>query len=578
MCFEKIDLNAARVCDGLRKIGYTPSTAITDIVDNSVQAGATNIYIQAIPIAASEVRRENVKSYIIVDDGWGMNSLGIKSALQLGASDANYPPNSLSKFGLGLKSAAFSQGEQLEVVSSDGSELFAKYVVSLPEIRERQEYGAVQVELSPDDHELITEYLPEKRGTIVRVTEVRTKNHPSIRSTFRELQEKLGIIYYYMMPELQIYLVDKEGGRTKCERYDVLFAGEADQNGDLDEFVWDGLSTRWIQRPREITLDPADNVKATIEVTQLPYPPTFENQTEIRKKYMIGAGNYGYYVYRNRRLLSWAESLEIINQDQDFYAFRGRILIDSTADEVFNIDVKKSQLHLSEEAYRALNDASAHFKRKSKKAWNTASSERKRRLNADSHGQANEIASEIELPEELPGAMPNPDEYGEIDIRRNSVVEKQKKRIEVIAKELAEEFPELSKIETEINGEFTEELVQAVVTAEGAKTDDRIFLVSNTDDNVLWEPFYYSNQDCVRINKFHRFSRLIYEDNKDNGAMTVLLNLFLLHMSVAEFYVIKNYRQFTQEQIESILAEYRRVVTDYLAHLCREYSQLLPSD
>jgi len=576
--FEKIELNAARVCDGLRKIGYTPSTAINDIIDNSVQAGASTIHIQAIPIAASEVRRENVKSYVIVDDGCGMNPSGIRDALQLGASDDNYPPDSLSKFGLGLKSAAFSQGEQLEVVSSDGNVPFAKYVVSLPEIRERQEYGAVRKELTSDDRELIDNYLPERRGTIVRITEVRTKNHPSIRATFKELQEKLGIIYYYMMPALQIFLVDKEGKKTQCEPFDVLFVEEANQNGDLDEFVWDGQSTRWIQTPREITLDPADNVKARVEVTQLPYPPIFENPAEIRRRYKIGAGNYGFYVYRNKRLLSWAESLEIINQDQDFYAFRGRILIDSSADEVFNIDVKKSQLHLSEEAYLALNDASDHFKRKSKKAWNTANSERKRRLNADSLGQANDIAGEIELPEELPGIMPDPNGYEEIDRRRKSVAEKQKKRIESIAKELAEEFPEFSDIETEFEGEYTEEQVQTVVTAEGAKIDDRIFMVSNTEDNVLWEPFYYSNQNCVRVNKFNRFSRLIYEDNKDNGTLTVLLNLLLLHMSAAEFYVIQNNPRYSQEQIESILAEYRRVVSEYLAHLCREYSQLLPSD
>ncbi|MCY4410684.1 MAG: ATP-binding protein [Caldilineaceae bacterium] len=507
-----------------------------------------------------------------------MNRSGIKDALQLGASDTNYPPDSLSKFGLGLKSAAFSQGEQLEVVSSEGNDPFAKYVVSLPEIRERREYGAVQEELSPNDCELIRNYLPERRGTIIRITEVRTKNHPSIRATFRELQQKLGIIYYYMMPALRIYLVDKEGGKTQCEPYDVLFAEEADRNGDLNEFEWDGQTTRWIQRQREITLDPADNVKARIEVTQLPYPPIFENPAEIRKKYNISAGNYGFYVYRNKRLLSWAESFEIITQDQDFYAFRGRILIDSSADEVFNIDVKKSQLHLSEEAHRALSDGSDHFKRKSKKAWKSASEERLRRLNEDSLGQANDIASEIELPEELPGELPDPDKYEEIDRRRKSVSEKQKTRLKDLAKEMAEEIPEFPEIETESNGEFTEEQLQTVVTAEGATINDRIFMVSITEDNVLWEPFYYSNQDCVRINKFHRFSRLIYEDNKDNGTLTVFLNLLLLHMSAAEFYVIQSNSRFKQEQIESILAEYRRVVTDYLAHLCREYSQLLPSD
>jgi len=41
-------------------------------------------------------------------------------------------------------------------------------------------------------------------------------------------------------------------------------------------------------------------------------------------------------VYRNRRLISWADSLDgIVGSDQDLWSFRGRILIDDSADNVF---------------------------------------------------------------------------------------------------------------------------------------------------------------------------------------------------------------------------------------------------
>ena len=54
MQFQEIEIDAARICDGLRKIGYTPPTAITDIIDNSVQAKAQRVIVRAIPILASE--------------------------------------------------------------------------------------------------------------------------------------------------------------------------------------------------------------------------------------------------------------------------------------------------------------------------------------------------------------------------------------------------------------------------------------------------------------------------------------------------------------------------------------------
>lgn len=207
MDFEQIGMNAARICDGLRKIGYTPPTAITDIVDNSVQAQAKHVYIRTIPKLVTDRRRDNVEAYEIIDDGIGMNSVGIKSALELGSSPDDYGVHSLSKFGLGLKSAAFSQGEVLEVISSDGSDDFCKYVVSLPEIRRRQEYGAMRSELTEEDRALIARYLPAGKGTIVRIGSVREENHPTIRSTYNELRQRLGAIYYYYMIDEMVNIV-----------------------------------------------------------------------------------------------------------------------------------------------------------------------------------------------------------------------------------------------------------------------------------------------------------------------------------------------------------------------------------
>ena len=93
---------------------------------------------------------------------------------------------------------------------------------------------------------------------------------------------------------------------------------------------------------------------------------------------MIDASNYGFYVYRNKRLISWASHLQIIPYDQDFYAFRGRILIDDAADDFFNIDVKKSTITLSDEAWTAISDYTKEAKSKSKAAWLNAGRLRKR--------------------------------------------------------------------------------------------------------------------------------------------------------------------------------------------------------
>lgn len=64
-------------------------------------------------------------------------------------------------------------------------------------------------------------------------------------------------------------------------------------------------------------------MEGDIAITMLPHPKVRKNEglsdASIRNKYRIAANNYGFYVYRNGRLINWANRLNIIPQDQDFY-------------------------------------------------------------------------------------------------------------------------------------------------------------------------------------------------------------------------------------------------------------------
>lgn len=582
MSFMPIPINPVRVCEGLSKIGYTPSSAVRDIIDNAVQAQAENIYVQIVrEREVSDSRLNNVREYLVIDDGVGMTQEKLIDALALGSSSDDYQQNSLSKFGLGLKAASFSQGEILEVISSPGNEKpFLKYRVSLPVIRHQKAYGAEEVTLSEDDHTIIAKHLSDGHGTIIRISGIRKINHPSIKSTLDDLRMKAGAVYYYMMHEnnLKITIDNKT-----CEPFDVLFTSEANQNGNLDENTWDGRTTCWIEKPNTVTIDSEHNVKVTIEVTQLPHPPTFERDSlgernRIRDKYMIGAGNYGFYVYRNKRLLGWAEGFGLIPQDQDYYAFRGRIIIDDSGDDVFNIDVKKSQIHLSEEAYKALDDVSMEYRRKSRKAWQRAGAELRRLTSEEGHTVANTIASQVQEVDELPGAPDSEEAFQEAERREKEIIEEQKERVkELIALEDAESTT--SDAGTGTTTDPTPEQINKVITGGQAAPNDKIFLVSNTLDNTLWEPYFDPDKrTCVRINRLHRFSRVIYEDNRKNGAMQAMIGLMLLQLSSAETYVLRKFNRYNRNDLEQILHEYRRVSTEMLAQLCRDAATSLPSD
>lgn len=576
---EEIDLeiDAGRLLFGLSRIGYTTSSALCDIIDNSVRANASNIrlLIKKEREDFSDSKRNNIKEYLVIDDGCGMDDSGIQEALKLGSSPSNYEENSLSKFGLGLKSAALSQADNLEVISSSGSG-FNKYIINLPAITSSGKYFSYKTDLSDVDNQLILEYLSENKGTIIRLNQIRKNNHPSVKNTVKELNTKLGIIYYYFIKDngVNIFI-----GDSAIQAIDPLFADEANINGNLDENTWDGTTVRWIEKPKELTLDDDENIKVNIEITQLPYPPIFKikgsdeiKDVQIREKYLISAGNYGFYVYRNKRLISWASQLQgIVPYEQEYYSFRGRILIDDTADDFFNIDVKKSTLTLSDEAWNSISDFTKEAKSKSRKSWVNAGKVMLSIINKEPHEISNQIVDEFEQLEQLPGdVLPTESEALE---RIQTIKDDMEKNVKVMAAMALNDMG----IEKSPTDEFTEDEIELAIKGEKNPSLSKIFRVTSVTDNLLWEPYYDTDLgSCVRINKFHRFARLIYEDNSDNQDLQIIFDLLLLQFAEAELYAYKNIGQFKYEDLKKILTEFRRISSEFLANMCRKLENVLP--
>ena len=568
MTFIPIAINAARICDGLSKIGYTPASALCDIIDNSVQADATKVWVHITrDTRKADSAKNNVREYTIIDNGKGMSEDAILKSLELGSSDEHYGSGSLSRFGLGLKSASFSQGEILEILSrNDATQKFKKYRVSLPLIREKNAYGIEAEPLDKDDKELISDLLENQTGTIIRIREVRKINHPPLKRTLAELKLKVGVIYFYFMEENSLEI---EIDGTKCIAKDPLFTAEANENGDLDETNWDGKTVRWIQRPKGILLDADNSVKAIIEVTNLIHPPTFKIEggealrVEVRDKYNIGANNYGFYIYRNKRLIAWADRLEgIISaaQDQDLFAFRGRILINSDADDLVNIDVKKSHIQLSDEAYDIVDNYCADYKRKSRNAWNAAKNRVEDIPHESVEQKANEVAEATQqtIPNELPGEPDDAQTLEEKDRREEHLMDELKAKAQ----------EDVAYTATQLDNDSTTATPQpAAASNEKPKF---IELVPTTTDNVLWELYYDATLGIkVRINRNHRFSKLVYGELRENKQLRLVLDNLFYTFVQAEKHTLKKQQNLKYEQVQSVLDSFKEVASQFLINTAR---------
>lgn len=103
---------ADALIESLRAFGYSPEAAIADLVDNSVSAGAKRIAVDFAWAGAN--------SHVTVsDDGGGMSENALVAAMRPGSTSPleDRHASDLGRFGLGLKTASFSQARELTVVS-----------------------------------------------------------------------------------------------------------------------------------------------------------------------------------------------------------------------------------------------------------------------------------------------------------------------------------------------------------------------------------------------------------------------------------------------------------------------------
>jgi hypothetical protein len=357
---QELNINADRICEAISKIGYNPSSAIMDIVDNSFMADAKQIIIKLFLKEGMTVNNaKSIDKIVIVDNGKGMDDDGIKKAMELG-SDVNYDANSLSKYGLGLKSAGFSLGRRIEIVSKVIDQpISQKYYLDRDLIKASGIFG---YENEDADDLQLTFLNNNESGTLVSFSNLIYTSRVSASKLVEELSYKAGVNYYEFLKSgtisLKIEIYNTEGSEILKEKVvqakDMLFWNEA-----YEDFIKEEYDCK---RPCKVLDDEFENPlnptgkKIKIQATIFPkdsmrsYPNFTEEEQKKIKEYEVGLKNSGFYFYRNGRLIKWGEDL-FLNRE---YGLRVKISFDTEHDELFDVDVSKQHLTVSEDVEHIL--------------------------------------------------------------------------------------------------------------------------------------------------------------------------------------------------------------------------------
>jgi hypothetical protein len=110
--FEDAPPNPEFLIKSIAEQGYSLETALADLIDNAIAADAKQIEI-LIDSTSSPL------TLFLADDGKGMTESTLRKSMQFPSSspDEERRPGDLGRFGLGLKTASFSQTRHLSVLS-----------------------------------------------------------------------------------------------------------------------------------------------------------------------------------------------------------------------------------------------------------------------------------------------------------------------------------------------------------------------------------------------------------------------------------------------------------------------------
>jgi hypothetical protein len=313
--------NPKSTINSYRSFGYNLSTALADIVDNSISASANEIHIS--------YRWAGQETFIsICDNGTGMNKEELVIAMTPGSKDPEEERSEkdLGRFGMGLKTASFSQCKRLTCITKKKDYNTIKRCWDIDYINEENEWQLLDFVSDISFKEKIDE---QKSGTLIlwekldRIVGNAEEDNESVRNAF--YKEMMDVRYHLKL----VFHKFIESNRIK-----IFF-----QNEELESY-----------NPFLLNLDPKPEMGQSekfgnVEITYFILP----HMSEIGKEEYENSGGslgwfqeQGFYIYRGDRLLVAGDWLGL--EKKRDYSKLARIAVSFSNINDFNwhLDIKKS--------------------------------------------------------------------------------------------------------------------------------------------------------------------------------------------------------------------------------------------
>lgn len=312
---------APSLIESMRSLGYSFSSAIADLIDNSISANASEISILSEP---------SINPWLIIfDDGYGMSKEELYEAMRYGSKNPleERRKDDLGRFGMGLKAASLSQCRRFLVVSKKDNDINA-CSWDLDFVIER---GAWVLKCFSDEE--ISQYVHiDMLEKVETGTYILLEDFDRIKEGTSDLNETFNKHLSDMVNHIALVF-----HRFIEEGLNISFNGTKIEG--RDPFLSAHPAT---QKKRESSFY-INNEKITLKPFILPHLSKL-SQIDLDK---LGGkerlrNDQGFYVYRNKRLIIWGTWFRLERKDELNKLARVRVDIPNSLDYMWAIDIKKS--------------------------------------------------------------------------------------------------------------------------------------------------------------------------------------------------------------------------------------------
>lgn len=323
-CEEAIP-HAGSMIESFRSIGYNLSTAVADIIDNSIAAKAKNVWINFEWNGAET-------SLIICDDGNGMSLEELVDAMRPGSKNplSDRSSEDLGRFGLGLKTASFSQCRILTVASKKLQESISYRSWNLDYVGQTGEWKLLNY---LKNNTLINRLKILKQGTAVIWEDMDSL----VKNTKIDNEDDLNNFLD------QINLMEKH-----LQMVFHLFL----ENKELNIWINDNRITPWdpyIKSNEHTNKYEEHLLRGNVKVDSwvLPHNSKLSKEDFEKASWLKGwNAHQGFYIYRKNRLIIAGDWLGMFKQEEHSKLARIMVNVPNTSelDKEWQLDIKKSTI------------------------------------------------------------------------------------------------------------------------------------------------------------------------------------------------------------------------------------------